>query len=53
MYLLLAVVTACLVPKATVLQRDALRNVAVLLTLVPFVIASRPLLPAFERGRRD
>jgi hypothetical protein len=36
-----------------VLQRDALRNLAVLLTLVPFVIASRPLLPASERGRPD
>jgi hypothetical protein len=49
-YLLLAVLAACLAPKATVLQRDALRNVAVLLTLVPFVIASRPLLPTW-RGR--
>jgi hypothetical protein len=44
-YLLLAIVAACLAPKATVLLRDALRNVAVLLTLVPFVIASRPLFP--------
>jgi hypothetical protein len=62
-YLLLAIVAACLVPNATELQRDALRNVAVLLTLVPFVVASRPLLPtrdpaslrlpAFARGRRD
>ena len=39
-YLLLAIVAACLVPAATELERDALRNVAVLLTLVPFVIAS-------------
>jgi hypothetical protein len=39
-YLLLAVVVACLTPKATVLLRDALRNTAVLLILVPFVIAS-------------
>src|SRR5207302_1356252 len=31
-YLLLVVVAACLVPSATVLQRDALRNVGVLLT---------------------
>ena len=46
-YLLLAVVTVCLVPSATVLQRDALRNVAVLLTLVPFVVASVPLLPTW------
>ncbi len=51
-YLLLAVVAACLAPKATVLLRDALRNVAVLLTLVPFVIASLPLPPRW-RGRRD
>jgi hypothetical protein len=49
-YVLLAIVLACLVPIATVFQRDALRNLAVLLTLVPFVIASRPLLPAFNRG---
>jgi hypothetical protein len=47
-YLLLVIVAACLVPKATVLQRDALRNVAVVLTLVPFVIASRPLLPTWS-----
>jgi hypothetical protein len=47
-YLLLAIVAACLAPKATVLQRDALRNVAVVLTLVPFVIASRPLLPTWS-----
>jgi hypothetical protein len=50
-YLLLAVVAACLAPKATELQRDALRNVAVLLTLVPFVIASRPLLPTWMARR--
>jgi hypothetical protein len=52
-YLLLAVVVACLVPAATVLQRDALRNVAVLLTLVPFVIASAPLLPPLSRARQE
>ncbi|HEY8703355.1 MAG TPA: hypothetical protein VIL98_01285 [Gaiellaceae bacterium] len=46
-YLLLAIVAVCLVPTATVLQRDALRNVAVLLAVVPFVIASRPLLPTW------
>jgi hypothetical protein len=55
-YLLLAVVVACLVPSATVLQRDALRNVAVLLTLVPFVIASlsgaQPLRPLRATGGR-
>ena len=50
-YLLLAFVTACLVPSATVLQRDALRNAAVLLTLVPFVIASVPLLPTWSPDR--
>ena len=44
-YLLLAALAACLTPNATVLLRDALRNVAVPLTLVPFVIASLPLLP--------
>jgi hypothetical protein len=36
-YLALAAVAACLAPIATVLPRDALRNTAVLLTLVPFV----------------
>lgn len=51
-FVLLAIVTACLVPKATVLQRDALRNTAVLLTLIPFVIAFPPLLPRWMR-RRD
>jgi hypothetical protein len=39
-YLLLAVLVACLVPSATVLLRDALRNAAVLLALVPFVLNS-------------
>jgi hypothetical protein len=51
-YLLLGILAVCLVPASTVLQRDALRNVAVLLTLVPFVIAARPLLPAFGREPR-
>jgi len=44
-YLLLAAVAACLAPNATVLARDAFRNTAVLVVLVPFVIASLPLLP--------
>jgi hypothetical protein len=44
-YLAIAVVAACLVADSTTLLRDALRNVAVLLTLVPFAIASLPLLP--------
>jgi hypothetical protein len=39
-YLLLAIVAACLAPRATTLLRDALRNTSVLLTLVPFVIAA-------------
>lgn len=43
-YVLIAVIVACLVPPATVFLRDALRNSAVLLTLVPFVMASVPLL---------
>lgn len=49
-YLVLAAVTACLAPNATTLLRDVLRNVSVPLTLVPFVIASLPLLPRW-RGR--
>src|SRR4051794_134906 len=36
-YLALAAVAACLAPIATVLPRDALRNTAILLVLVPFV----------------
>jgi hypothetical protein len=44
-YLVVGVVAACLAPNATTLLRDALRNTSVLLTLVPFVIASLPLLP--------
>ncbi|HWX09317.1 MAG TPA: hypothetical protein VNY33_05010 [Gaiellaceae bacterium] len=52
-YLLLAAVAACLVPMATVLQRDALRNVSVLLTLVPFVSASVPLLPPWSRAPQE
>jgi hypothetical protein len=39
-FLLLAVIVACLSPRATVLLRDALRNTSVLLALVPFVVAA-------------
>jgi hypothetical protein len=39
-YVVIGIVALCLVPAATTLLRDALRNVAVLLTLVPFVVAS-------------
>jgi hypothetical protein len=45
-YLLLAIVAACLAPRATTLLRDALRNTSVLLALVPFVIAGA----AIRRG---
>jgi hypothetical protein len=38
-YLSLAAVALCLAPIATVLLRDALRNTAILLALVPFVVA--------------
>jgi hypothetical protein len=41
-YLALAAVAACLAPIATVLPRDALRNTAVLLVLVPLVGNTRP-----------
>jgi hypothetical protein len=50
-YVVIGVVAACLAPNATSFLRDALRNLSVLLTLVPFVIASLPLLPMW-RGRR-
>jgi hypothetical protein len=49
-YVAVGVVAACLVPAATTLLRDGLRNVAVLLTLVPFAIAALPLLPTWARG---
>ena len=44
-YVALAVVAACLAPNATVALRDALRNTAVLVAFVPFVIASPRLVP--------
>jgi hypothetical protein len=50
-YVPLAVLAACLAPNATVYLRDALRNTALLLVLVPFVIASPPPLSTW-RGRR-
>jgi hypothetical protein len=50
-YLAIGVVAVCLAPNATTLLRDAIRNTSVLLTLVPFVIASLPL-PPMWRARR-
>jgi hypothetical protein len=50
-YLLLAAIAACLAPIATTLPRDALRNTALLVVLVPFVIASPPLLPTWRERR--
>ena len=47
-YLFLAAIAACLAPNATVAFSTALRNTAFLLVLVPFVLASAPLLPAQE-----
>jgi hypothetical protein len=44
-YVALAAVALCLAPIATVLPRDALRNTAILLALVPFVTASPALAP--------
>jgi hypothetical protein len=44
-YLAFAVVAACLAPNATLAFTTAMRNTAFLLVLVPFVIASPPLLP--------
>jgi hypothetical protein len=46
-YLALAVVAALLAPNATVLLRDAMRNTALLIVLVPFVIASPSLAPTW------
>jgi hypothetical protein len=50
-FLALAAIAACLAPIATVLLRDALRNTAVVVVLVPLVLARRPLLPATVRAR--
>jgi MYXO-CTERM domain-containing protein len=37
LYLVLAAIAACLAPNATVILRDALRNTALLVSLVPFL----------------
>jgi hypothetical protein len=50
-FLPLAVLAACLAPNATVYLRDALRNTALLLVLVPFVVGSGPALSAFPLPR--
>lgn len=50
-YLVIAVLAACFAPIATTLPRDALRNTAVLVVLVPFVIVSPSLVP-LRYGRR-
>ena len=48
-YLLLGALVACLAWGGTYILRDALRNVSLLLALVPFVLVSTPLLrPARE-----
>jgi hypothetical protein len=49
-YVPLVLLALCLAPRATVLLRDALRNLSVLLLLVPFVVAS-PLLLPLRRSR--
>jgi hypothetical protein len=50
-YVAIGIVAACLAPNATTLLRDAIRNTSVLLTLVPFVIASLPLSPMWKARR--
>ena len=50
-YLLLAVIALFLAPIATELPRDAFRNTAVLVVLVPFVIVAPSLVPTWT-GRR-
>ena len=52
-YLLMAAIAACLVPAATTLPRDALRNAAVLVVLVPFVIVSPSLAPTWRARRAE
>jgi hypothetical protein len=51
-YLVLTAVALCLANTATFNLRDTLRNLAVLLVLVPFVIVSPPPRPTWM-GRRD
>jgi hypothetical protein len=52
-YVPLMLLALCLAPRATVLLRDALRNVSVLLLLVPFVLASPLLLPMRRSSASD
>ena len=53
-YLLLAALAACLAPIATELPRDAFRNTAVLVVLVPFVLVPPSLVPRWRRpGETD
>jgi hypothetical protein len=47
-YLAVAAIAACLAPNATAASSTALRNTAFLLALVPFALASAPVLPAPE-----
>ena len=55
LFIPLGVVALCLAPNATASLRDALRNTSLLVVLVPFVIASTPLLPTsrIARGARE
>jgi hypothetical protein len=50
-YLLLGALVACLAWGGTYILRDALRNVALLLTLVPFVLVATPVVVAAGRER--
>jgi hypothetical protein len=50
-YLLLGALVACLAWGGTYILRDALRNVALLLTLVPFVLVAAPVVVAAGRER--
>jgi hypothetical protein len=52
-YLVLAALYACITPNGVQYPKDLIREVALVLTLVPFVIATaaRPVEPAFERRR--
>jgi hypothetical protein len=52
-YLLLGMLVACLAWGATYILRDALRNVSLLLALVPFVLASAPMLTSTREHSPD
>jgi hypothetical protein len=52
-YVPLMLLALCLAPRATVLLRDVLRNLSVLLLLVPFVVALPPLLPMRRSSASD